>query len=268
MMVIDKLAYSSPLRHKSTELKAAFSVGTLLLCVWARSVIFSVLILALISCLAVFYGRVAFRRYCGLMALPFAFLLPSTAAVVLRLTRQPSGQPALRLGVFWITTDRAALLYGFTLLLTALASAACLYLFALTTPMTELPGLLRRLHCPALLTELLFLTYRFIFILLDTATALHTAQKCRLSNRNFKTALRAAAALIAVLLQRALLRSSQLYTAMQCRCYDGQLRVLSRKAPASTGEKAAVTAALLLLATLAACCKLSGEPLWLRGGLL
>ena len=53
--------------------------------------------------------------------------------------------------------------------------------------MTEILDVLKRLHFPGLFIELMLLTYRFIFILMEGASAIMTAQKARLGNRDLKS---------------------------------------------------------------------------------
>ena len=114
----------------------------------------------------------------------------------------------------------------------AFSSVACLYFLILTTPVTDLLAVLRRLHCPWLLLELMLLIYRAIFVLLDIAGAIQTAQNCRLGNRSFSSKLRCMGQMLSVLLVRSLKKSSLLYDAMESRLYDGRIRVLEETAPA------------------------------------
>ena len=46
--------------------------------------------------------------------------------------------------------------------------------------MTDILEVLRKMRLPALLIELMMLIYRFIFLLLETASAIMTAQESRL----------------------------------------------------------------------------------------
>ncbi len=176
--------------------------------------------------LAVFCGGVAPRRYIKLLSIPLSFLALSTVAVVIHYADTPSQLLSLKFGGGYLAVDDASLLYGVNLFFTALSAVSCLYFLSLTTPMVDIMGALRRMRCPAILIELMFLMYRFTFVLLDTAHAISTSQKCRLGNRDFRTSLRAAGSLLAVLLQRAMFQSSMLYSAMESRCYDGHIRVL------------------------------------------
>ena len=83
---------------------------------------------------------------------------------------------------------------------------------------------------------MMLLIYRFIFILLDTASAISTSQDCRLGNRNYRTSLKSFSALASVLLLRSFKRANALYDAMEARCYDGTIRVLNESFPPKAGE--------------------------------
>ena len=78
----------------------------------------------------------------------------------------------------------------------------------------------------------MLLIYRAIFVLLDIAGAIQTAQNCRLGNRSFSSKLRCMGQMLSVLLVRSLKKSSLLYDAMESRLYDGRIRVLEETAPA------------------------------------
>ncbi len=258
MILIDKLAYSSRLRHRSPGLKTAFAVGALVLCVAARSFIVSFCIMAVMGCLTVGIGGTPFRRYLQLMLLPLGFLLISTITIILHTSEVPTPLLSLRLGSRYLVTDIPSILYGFRLAATSLSAVSCLYFLALTTPLTDILAVLRSIRCPALLVELMFLMYRFVFVLLELASSILRAQQCRLGNKDFRTSLRSIGLMSAVLLQRALSKSSSLYDAMEARGYNGQIRVLKRTRPATVREKAGVCAFLLFFTGLALICNLYG----------
>ncbi len=98
-------------------------------------------------------------------------------------------------------------------------------------PMPDILNVLRAIHCPTLLCELMLLIYRFIFVLLETASAIGVSQRCRLGNRDGRTSMRSFGQLGAVLLVRSAKRADALYASMEARCYDGELRVLPESRP-------------------------------------
>ena len=220
MTGIDKWSYSSGLSHVSPEEKFAYAAATMLVCVVSRSVLAAGIALAASAFLNVKKGKLPAGRYLRFLMVPLAFLVLSTPAVFVNVSETPMDAYAVAVGHFYITSSRRGILNGMQMILTAMASISCLYVLSLNTPMTEILDVL---------IELMLLTYRFIFILLEEARAVLTAQKARLGNRDVKTAVRSFGQMASVLFVRALKRSDALYHAMEARCYDGQLKVLGKK---------------------------------------
>lgn len=253
MISIDKWSYSSGLSHVSPGEKFAYAAATMLVCVVSRSVLAAGIALTVSAVLNVKKGKIPAGRYFRFLMIPLAFLILSTLAVFINVSKTPMDAYAIGVGNFYITSSCSGILNGIQLILTALASISCLYVLSLNTPMTEILEVLKKLHVPGILIELMLLTYRFIFILLEEGEAVLTAQKARLGNRDIKTSVRSFGQMASVLFIRALKRSDALYNAMESRCYDGRLRVLGKKYMVSrrrvwalAGFEAFLTAAAVL----------------------
>ena len=234
MIIIDKLSYSSGLADVSPEEKFAYAVLTLLVCVVSRSVTAAVIVLAVNGILNVKKGRVPFHLYLKYLMVPLIFLLLSTLAILVNVSKEPLDAYAIPVGQYYVTSSWMGLKKGGQMILTALASVSSLYVLSFNTPMTEILDVLKRLHFPGLFIELMLLTYRFIFILMEGASAIMTAQKARMAS---------------VVFVRALKQSDALYNAMESRCYDGEIRVLSGEYEKnkSNFRKIAVFEAVLIL---------------------
>lgn len=236
MLLIDKLCYQSNLRYVNAGEKFIYAILTLCMCVVSRSIPLAVLVLAVNSYLIVGRGGIAFFRYRNLMLIPLVFLLLSTLAIIVNISGTPLDAFALPLGNLYITGSFQSLRRELQLILTAMASVSCLYFLALSTPMTDILNELRKLRIPALLLELMMLTYRFIFVLLEIASSILTSQKSRLGNRDLKTSLKSFGSMVSVLFIRSLKKSGALYDAMEARCYDGTIRVLTENHPPKRAE--------------------------------
>ena len=89
MILLDKLAYSSPIRQRSPAVKTLFSVGSLLLCVGFRSPIPCLItFLVMLGCTLLF-ANLSFSRYLRLMTIPFVFLCLSSIAVLFFFSSSP-----------------------------------------------------------------------------------------------------------------------------------------------------------------------------------
>src|SRR5688572_9436465 len=70
------------------------------------------------------------------------------------------------------------------------------------------------------------LVYRFIFVLIETAQAMHVAQEARLGYSTAGRSLKSVGMLVSNLYLRSNARASVLFTALTARGYTGDLRVL------------------------------------------
>lgn len=258
MILIDKLAYSSAIRHKSPFLKSAFAVGTLLICVAARSFAISCIILVMMGCVTIFLSRTSPSHYIKLMIAPLAFLALGTVAIAVNLTDVPMDLLNIDIGSKYIAVSWFSLLYAVRLITVSLASVSCLYFLILTTPMMDLLYVLKKLRCPSLIIEIMMLTYRYIFVLFDMASSIMTAQNCRLGNISAKSAINGMGNMLSVILIRAMQKANILFDAMESRCYDGEIRVLYENQTATVKEKVLVVLFLVLLVCVAIWCRANG----------
>lgn len=255
MLLIDKLSYQSKLRYVNAMEKLMYAVLTLILCILSRSLKTAVLVFIVNGILTVGKGEIPLFRYIKLLTVPLAFLLIGTVAIIVNVSDTPLDAFAFPVGKWYITGSRAGIWQGIRLCATALAAVTCLYFLSLNTVMTDILGACRKLRLPSLLIELMLLIYRFIFVLFETASSITVSQQSRLGNRDFRTRVRSFGMMGASLFILALKRSNALYDAMESRCYDGSIRVLSREQPAKAGE---ITAIILYEAVLAAVWLLCG----------
>ena len=236
MILFDKLAYSSPIRTKSPALKSVFSTGSLVLCVTFRQPVVCLLVFLMMAAATLRFACLSPSRFLRLLLGPAIFLTLSSIAILFVLSDTPPQLLAVPVFSRYLGISLSSFSHWAQLMAVAFSSVACLYFLILTTPITDLLTVLRRLHCPWLLLELMLLIYRSIFVLLDIADAIQTSQNCRLGNRSFRSRLSCMGQMLSVLLVRSLKRSSLLYDAMESRLYDGQIRVLEESSPARAEE--------------------------------
>lgn len=247
MIVVDKLCYRSKLRYVNAGEKFAFSMLTLLFCIVSRSLLIAGTALLVNGFLTVRKGGISIGRYMRLLAVPFTFLILSTLAVIVNISRVPLDAYAVPVGTFFITGSKESLRFGIQLIMTAMGSVSCLYFLSLNTTMTDILDVLALLHCPEIMIELMMLIYRFIFVLMETASAILVSQKSRLGNRSLRTSVSSFGQMGAGLFIRALRRSNALYDAMESRCYDGKIKVLSVQHPVKKKEVALIVLFELVL---------------------
>ena len=233
----DKLCYRSKLRYVSAAEKLLYAVSSLMICVLTRSYAAALIVFIANGILTVGKGKIPLSCYVRLLMIPIVFLIVGTGAVFLNLSKVPMDAFAVPVG---------------DLCITALAAVTCLYFLSLNTTMTDILGALRKMHMPRLLIELMMLIYRFVFILLHTASAIMTAQEARLGNRDYRTQLRAFGKMLTALFFISLRKANALYDAMEARGYDGTINVLERNTPAKKKEMILLAVFELVLIIVAA----------------
>jgi len=230
MSPIDRAAHLNRWRHRSLAEKAVLALGMLALAVILPPFPTSLVVVVVMVPATLAGARVPLKVWLGCAAAPLGFLLMGTMPILLRLDATglglAPGGPALAAG----------------LAARAIAALSCLLFLALTTPACDLIGGLRRLGLPAEIAELALLIYRFLFLLGDTALAMDAAQAARLGHVGLGRRLRSLGLLIATLLPRALERARRLEIGLAARGWDGEMRVLSRRAALSPSALALVLA--------------------------
>ena len=227
---LDTLAYTNQLRKLPPEHKLIFAFTTLIISLCAHPLV-QILIVIWMSIWTVIYAKIPVGVYWRLLMFTIVFCLTSLPALMVNgvaITNlqivQLDSWYGLNFGHFYIYISRSGSIQALRILTRALGSVSCLYFLMLTVPFTEILETLRRWKFPVLLTDLLLLMYRFIFILLKTANELLTAQNSRGGYRTWYTSMKSLVLLIGQLLQRTLQQYSQFSLGLQARGFAGELR--------------------------------------------
>ena len=219
MHLVDPCANLSRWREHPIEV-TAFSAGLVLLALLLPPVPCGLAIIA-VSGLAVVVGAgIPAGVYVRVLLLPVSFLIAGSIALIFSVSTDDAGR--LSVVITREGTTTAAIVF-----LRSLAAVSAMMLLALTVPMGEILSLLRRWHVPAVLTELMGLIYRLLFVFDETLHAMIRAQGCRLGYRNLRTSYRSLGAAVAALFIRAIDRARRLEMGLASRGYHGELRVLS-----------------------------------------
>ena len=250
ILMLDTLAAHSGLRGVSPAVKAAFSVAALVICVGAADPVVGIFVALSMILLMAIPGRVPPHEIAVLLRMPLLFLTVSCLVILLEISREPLGLWHLALGKHFLCITPDSARHALTLFFQAMGAVCCLYFLSSSTPMPQLIEVLRACHVPELMIELMYLIYRYLFLLLDVQQKLTVAASARLGYQGVRRSVRTAGRISGTLLASSFRRSSQCFDAMESRGYDGQLRFLSRVPPASRGQILAASAYILALCIL------------------
>ncbi|HIJ80164.1 MAG TPA: cobalt ECF transporter T component CbiQ [Desulfuromonadales bacterium] len=232
-MRIDNFAYSNRWRNVSAAEKGLFTLLCLIATLIAQSPLPPLVVALLMVMLTVFGAGIPWREYLRISAAPLFFILWS--CLILALSFSGGGFKLCEmqnLGLSVFCSRKGGDLALLTLSRSTGATLSLLFL-ALTTPITEITGLLRYLGSPRLLTELLTITYRQIFIFFEIAGQVRAAQESRLGYASSGRAMRSLAGMAGSVLLGSLDRARQNHQGLLARGYDGDLHQLSPRCKSS-----------------------------------
>ena len=175
------------------------------------------LVLAAMAWATVFGAGVPVRALLHVLAAPAAFLLLSAPFLAISISFTD--------GFHWQWSAQGWRL-ALDTTMRALAAVSCLAFLTLTTPLTDLITLSRRVGIPAGLVELILLIYRLIFVFAERAMTGQQAQAARLGYIRLDRSLRSLGWLAGTLFQRALHQARRMEIGLAARAYRGELRVL------------------------------------------
>ncbi|MDD4161935.1 MAG: cobalt ECF transporter T component CbiQ [Methanothrix sp.] len=246
--LLDDYAHGNALRENSARLKLLLGLGAILLCVSSTTPIAPLFVAITMSLTVVILAKIPGRIYFQLLLVPLSFALLSAGVVAFM---HGGGQTLFSVTLFGFNlsireegANLAALLIARTF-----GGMCSLYFIALTTPMIEIFAVLKSLRIPQSVIELSMMIYRYIFVFLDQAVMIHSAQVMRLGDAGTKRSLNSFAMLCSVLFLRSWEQGERLIVAMDSRCYDGKLDLMEQSGRA---EPRAIMAAAVYLATASA----------------
>jgi cobalt/nickel transport system permease protein len=223
MLLIDKYAYINRLKTIHPVEKITLALFLLLITLLMKDKIVSLIIFSLMSTFTIFAAKIPFSYYIKLLLLPSIFLLSGTLTILFSFAKKDAILPpvfgSIEFGNWQVFILVSNLNTVISLLFVVLSSISCLYFLTLTTPVQEILQVLRKLKVPQLLIEITELTYRFIFVFLESALKIYQAQNSRLGYRTFKLWLHSLGLLISSLFTTVFQRAKELTIAMDSRGY-------------------------------------------------
>ncbi len=229
ILVIDIIAQHSKLNQVNASLKFWTVLVLLFLCVASDSMIIGLVLTVAMFILIVPFGGLHFHTYLSLISLPVSFLLISALALLFDYGITAEG--IINLPLFWgyLFVSPSSQLRAAIVLSKALGALSCLYLLSLSTPMSEIISVLRKAHIPDIVIELMYLIYRYTFVLLELYRSMKDAAKSRLGFINFSVSVKTTGKIYSNLLARSYQKAMKNFDAMESRCYTGEIRFLEQE---------------------------------------
>lgn len=253
MLYVDQFVYTNRLRSSTHPLERFFfAFFTMLLGLAVNKPHVHAVIILLMLGLLFFKARIPGFVIFKMLSVPFAFLLVGTGTIAL--TFGPEDVDMLRLfqiAGYQVGFTTTGLWLAGLIFLKSLSSVTCLYFLSFTTPMTELIYVLKLLRLPRVVIELMVIIYRFVFIFIESAFSIYTAQSARWGYASYRRTMYSLGVLLANIWGKAYLRAQRLFSSLLSRGYTGGLNFIEPPYSYSLRNILAIIlldAALLILA--------------------
>lgn len=226
---IDALAQMSRLKNVNPVLKFWTIFILIIMCSLSKNNLTGIFLLVTMLILAVFAGGLSLHHYVHILTLPISFLLIDGLTMLFEVSPQPTG--VLNIGIFgsWLSVSVLAQVRTSLIVSRAVGAVSCLCFLSVTTPISEIIGVLRQIRCPELIIDLMYLIYRYIFILLSLHYEMCDAAESRLGFMDYHTKLRTVGKIYSNLLARSFRFASKNFDAMESRCFDSGIRFLEQR---------------------------------------
>lgn len=242
-MIIEEAAYRSRLRRVDTPAKGIFTLAGIAAAFLSPEPVTCGGIATLFAMVTIWGGGIGLSSYLRAFLPPLSFLVIGSLSLIVSL--DPSSP-------FWVTIDPGG---EDRLLVTtsrAIATLSTLIFLSLTTPMTDLAALARRIGVPETLVEIMTVAYRMIFVFLDTFHDIRTAQSARLGYADLSRSVHSGQIAAAALATRVFIRAAELSRGADARNLNADLRGLTLPVPHPLRDRTVAIAASLLLIAAAA----------------
>lgn len=220
---LDYYAFSSALHSWNACYKAIFAITNVLVCILAENWLISVVIALSMAYLIVGKGKLHFDTYIRLLKIPIVFMLFSGIAIAVNLSGSARAEPGISLGFCYVYMTEESVKSAINVFLKAFGAVSAMYMLTLTTTSDEVISVLKKCHVPKLIIELMYLIYRYIFVLLDVHAKMKDAARSRAGERDFKTSCHTFGNIANNLFLISIKKAGIYYDAMIARGYYGEL---------------------------------------------
>lgn len=227
MFYIDQFVYANKMLFFHPGEKVFFALSTMGICLTAKNPIVHLMVIGIMVCLLIMKAKIPGFVVGKLMLVPMGFLILGVITIACSWGVDSSGMLVnQKIGSYYIGVTEVGLRTAVITFLQALSSVTCLYFLALTVPMIDMIYILQLIKVPSILIELMMLIYRFIFVFVETAFNIYTAQSSRWGYCNFKRSIYSFGILFANLWGKVFMKSQALMNSMLSRGYESEIRVL------------------------------------------
>ena len=255
---IDLIAQSSLLKDVNAVLKFIVTISVLIMVMVGNNIIFSAITIASMGFITIKIGGLNVSTYLRLMRLPFIFIVLGTVAIAVSISKIKVGIINLTLFRYYLCITKNGFIEAVRVSLNALGSVSSLYMLSLSTPMYEVIQVLKKCKLPQVVIELMFLIYRYIFILFKMQSLMLISAESRLGYSGVRQSFFSFTHICANLLAVSFKKAGDYYDAMVSRGYDGNLVFFTEEREITSWQSIYALAFLAFMAIVLVIIKLKG----------
>ncbi|GAA0092238.1 cobalt ECF transporter T component CbiQ [Paraclostridium bifermentans] len=226
MLEIDNCAYLNNIKDVNPLIKLGITFIGVIASMLTQNANIHILIMLFMTTLILFIARVDMKLYIKCLKIPIIFLIIGIGLNLINISFENKDYifNVNILGLY-IGTTEFAVKSSVNILLRAMSCIISIYFLILTTPFNQLIIVLKKLHIPHTLIELMILIYRFIFIFIEEAEEIYKSQQLKFGYTNLRTSYNSMSLLIKTLFFRMMRRYEDMSISLDIKLYDGKFHV-------------------------------------------
>ena len=221
---LEYYSYNSKINSWNPHLKFWYSMVLIVLGIILSNIYISISIVFICGFITIFLGKISLKKYIDFFKVPTIFLLISVAVININFSKNITDFYYFNVGDLYIYTTDENIKKSCILFWRALSGVSSMYMLALSTPLNEIIYVMKKARTPQIIIELMYLVYRFIFIMRDSYKSMRKSIESRLGFIDYRTSLLSFGKIISNILIVSLRKSNSFYDAMESRCYRGEIR--------------------------------------------
>ena len=221
---LEYYSYNSKINSWNPHLKFWYSMVLIVLGIILSNIYISISIVFICGFITIFLGKISLKKYIDFFKVPIIFLLISVAVININFSKSITDFYYFNVGDLYIYTTDENIKKSCILFWRALSGVSSMYMLALSTPLNEIIYVMKKARTPQIIIELMYLVYRFIFIMRDSYKSMRKSIESRLGFRDYRISLLSFGKIISNILIVSLRKSNFFYDAMESRCYRGEIR--------------------------------------------
>ncbi|MCI6152793.1 cobalt ECF transporter T component CbiQ [Fusobacterium perfoetens] len=222
-------SYKSQIRDWNSYLKVFYPIILIFLSVGLNNILVSLFIFLITNYITIYLGKIPIKRYIDSWKIPFLFLIFTIIVININISKEKIGDYNFYFLNNYIYFTKEKLYESIEIFFRVLSGISSMYMLIYSTSIEEIIKVLRKIKMPDIIIEIMYLTYRYIFILLNTYYEMRVAIESRLGFINYKLSLNSFGKIISNIFLISFRKSIVFYEAMEARNYNGKLIFFERK---------------------------------------